>query len=83
MKFELVTPEKLVVACEAAYINAPGIEGDFGVMDGHMPFVSPLRDGGVLEVRDTEGKETTYTLKGGFAEVTATSVTVLAEGLSV
>lgn len=82
MKFELVTPEKLIKSCEAEYIQAPGSEGDFGVMDGHAPFVTTLRSGGELSVTEVGGAVTSYIVTGGFAEVNAKSVTVLAEGLA-
>ncbi len=82
MKFELVTPEKLVLSCEAKYVQAPGTEGDFGVLDGHAPVVSTLRNGGVLTVTKADGGMTSYTLTGGFAEVNPESVIILAEGLA-
>ena len=82
MKFELVTPENLVLECDVSYINIPGTEGAFGVMPGHSPLVSALQAGGTLEVTDLEGTTRNYTVTGGFAEVNAESTTVLAEGLT-
>ncbi len=82
MKFELVTPNKLEASFEATHVRAPGTEGDFGVLNGHMNLISTLRDGGEVEVTDEKGKVTTYIVGGGFVEVTADSVTVLAESIS-
>ena len=56
---------------------APGVEGDFGVLAGHEPFMTTLRTGSVT-VRS--GSTTTvYDIKGGFADVTPESFTLLAE----
>lgn len=77
MKFELVTPQKLFASLQASHVRAPGVEGDFGVLEGHMPFISNLRDG-LIEVETKKGL-IKFDIKGGFAEVTANSVTVLAQ----
>lgn len=79
MKFELVTPSELVVSTEATYVQAPGTEGDFGVLDGHMPLISTLREDATVTVTDKAGKKHAYTVGKGFVDVTPTSVTVLAE----
>jgi F-type H+-transporting ATPase subunit epsilon len=55
-------------------VTIPGTEGDMGVMAGHMPLISTLRPG-VIAV---SGGERFYVV-GGFAEVTNTKLTVLAE----
>lgn len=77
MKFEIVTPEKLIVSTEADYVSAPGSEGEFGVLEGHVPFMTTLRPG-VIKV-EVNGKETVYGVSGGTVDVTPESVTVLAE----
>lgn len=77
MKFEIVTPEKLIVSTEAEFVSAPGTEGEFGVLDGHVPFMTTLRPG-VIKV-EAEGSETVYGVSGGTVDVTPESVTVLAE----
>lgn len=82
MKFELVTPEKLVLSCDAKYVQAPGVEGDFGVLVGHAPVVSTLRNGGELIVTQADDTVTSYILTGGFAEVNPQGVTILAEGIA-
>jgi F-type H+-transporting ATPase subunit epsilon len=80
MKFDLVTPDKLFASMEnVQHVACPGTEGDFGVLQGHMPLISTLRPGRAVTVRDDKGKETSYIVHGGFVEVTPTSVTILAE----
>ena len=45
LHFELVTPEKLVRSEEVYQVVVPGTDGDFGVLEGHAPFMSTVRDG--------------------------------------
>ncbi len=76
-KFELVSPERLVVSAEVDQVDLPGAGGDFGVLAGHAPLVSTLRPG-VLTVK-TGGSSDRIYVRGGFAEVNASGLTVLAE----
>lgn len=82
MKFSLITPAQEVASFEAGYVNVPGEAGDFGVLPGHMPLISTLRPGGEVRVTDTQGDVTRYSVTGGFADVRADGVTILAEALS-
>lgn len=82
MKFSLLTPAKQVAELEATYINIPGEEGEFGVLPGHMPLVSTLRENSTIEVTDTQGTKQTFKVTAGFADVRADGVTVLAESLA-
>ena len=70
LHFELVTPEKLVRSAEVYQVVVPGTDGDFGVLEGHAPFMSTVRDGAAPEMIPVEG---------GFAEVNEKGLTVLAE----
>ena len=79
LHFELVTPEKLVRSEEVYMVVVPGTEGDFGVLEGHAPFMSTVRDGGVQVYRTQNGTPETIAIRGGFAEVSAKGLTVLAE----
>lgn len=79
MQFDLVTPEKLIVSTQADYINLPGTEGYFGVLDGHQATLATL-NAGVIEVR-TGSETVSYKISGGFVDVDATKVTVLADAL--
>jgi F-type H+-transporting ATPase subunit epsilon len=77
-KFELVSPEKLLLSGDADQVVVPGVEGDFAVLPGHAPMLSTLRPG-MLQVMLTGGKQARIFVRGGFADVSATSMTVLAQ----
>ena len=77
-KFELVSPERLLVSEDANEVIVPGSEGDFTVYAGHSPVLSTLRPG-VLDVKLADGKSKRMFVKGGFAEVDPVSVTILAQ----
>ena len=75
--FSLVAPERELFAGEVDQVDAPGTEGDFGVLAGHAPFMTTLRSGEVV-VREGSTRRI-FTLQGGFADVTPGSFTLLAE----
>jgi len=75
--FDLVSPEKLLFSGEVEQVDLPGAEGDFGVLAGHAPFVTTLRPG-IMTVRSAAGEQKIVVL-GGFAEVSAAGLTVLAD----
>jgi F-type H+-transporting ATPase subunit epsilon len=77
-KFELVTPERMALSEDAAQVVVPGVEGDFTVLPGHAPVISALRPG-VIDVTLPDARKTRIFVKGGFAEVDAGHLTVLAE----
>ncbi len=79
LHFELVTPEKLVRSEEVYMVVVPGSEGDFGVLEGHAPFMSTVRDGALQVFASAGATPETITVVGGFAEVTEQGLTVLAE----
>jgi len=73
----IVTPERTLVDCVVESVVAPGAEGEFGVLAGHEPFLAPLQAG---EIRfRVEAEERAIRIGGGFAEVTQSRVTVLAQ----
>ena len=80
LHFELVTPTALVRSEDVYMVVVPGTEGDFGVLEGHMPVMSTIRSDAELAVYATAGA-TAELLKitGGFAEVNDKGLTVLAE----
>jgi len=79
LHFELVTPARLVRSENVYMVVVPGSEGEFGVLEGHAPFMSTVKDG-VLKVYRTEGRAPDeIVVAGGFAEVGASGLTVLAE----
>jgi len=77
LNFELVSPERRLAAGEADSVTIPGIEGDLTAMVNHAAFLTSLRPGFVT-VRAARGEEI-YFVSGGFAEVTAGAVSVLAD----
>jgi F-type H+-transporting ATPase subunit epsilon len=77
LRFSLVAPERELYAGDVDQVDAPGAEGDFGVMFGHEPFMTTLRPGAVT-VRDGASTRV-FSIEGGFADVTPESFTILAE----
>ena len=77
LHFSLVSPERELFSGEVDQVDAPGSEGDFGVLAGHAPFMTTLREGPVTVHND--GQIKVYDVRGGFADVTADGLTVLAE----
>jgi len=74
---EVVTPDHRLLSQEVEYVSAPGNEGDFGVLPGHCHFLTTLRIG---ELQYQVGEHTEFmSVLWGFAEVTPTKVTILAE----
>ncbi len=79
LRFELVTPERLVRSDEVHMVVVPGTDGDFGVLDGHAPFMSTIRNGDLAIYRSAGGEPERIAIEGGFAEVNERGLTVLAE----
>lgn len=79
LHFELVTPEKQVMSEDVHMVVVPGTEGEFGVLAGHAPFMSTLRDGELVIYRTAGGAPEKIAVSGGFAEVGERGLTVLAE----
>ena len=84
LHFELVTPQRLVRSDEVYMVVVPGTEGDFGVLEGHAPFMSTVRNGDLLIHRASMNDEPErIAIQGGFAEVNERGLTVLAEQADV
>lgn len=77
MQFDLVSPERRLASMAVTEVEIPGVEGDMTAMAGHSPTITTLRPG-VLKARGPEG-DGEYVVTGGFAEIGAEGVTVLAE----
>ncbi|WP_421936747.1 ATP synthase F1 subunit epsilon [Phenylobacterium sp.] len=77
LHFSLVSPERELFSGPVDQVDAPGSEGDFGVLAGHAPFMTALKEG-PLRVHN-DGAITTYEVRGGFADVTPDGLTILAE----
>ncbi len=78
VQFELVSPEQLLVSEDVEMVVVPGGEGDFGVLPGHSPMISTVRPG-VIHVFAGGAVSSRIFVAGGFAEVTGSRCTVLAE----
>jgi F-type H+-transporting ATPase subunit epsilon len=78
VKFELVSPEKILVSEEVDMVVVPGTEGYFGVLPGHAPFISSIRPG-TIDVYEGKAIAERIFVAGGFAEVTNKRCTVLAD----
>jgi F-type H+-transporting ATPase subunit epsilon len=76
--FDLVSPERLLFSDDVDMVTLPGAEGYFGVLAGHAPVISSLRPG-VIEVQGGANPGLKLFVRGGFAEVDAQKVIVLAE----
>ena len=77
LRLTVVTPEKQLVSEEVDQVNAPGSEGDFGVLYDHAPILTNLRSGQLSYEND--GETTALVISGGYLEVTDNRVTILAE----
>lgn len=77
MQFDLVSPERMLMSAQAAEVQIPGAEGDLTAMPGHSPVITTLRPG-LLSV-SANGQTSEFAVTGGFAEVSAEGVSVMAE----
>lgn len=76
--FELVSPEKVLFSESVPMVVVPGSEGNFGVLPGHAPMITTVRPG-TIDIYDGQKIVTRIFVAGGFAEVTPTRCTVLAD----
>jgi F-type H+-transporting ATPase subunit epsilon len=78
LHFDLVSPERLLMSADVDQVDVPGSEGDLGVLANHAPVVTALRPGVLtIHVQGKPGEK--FFVRGGFAEVTAAGLAVLAE----
>ncbi|MDX1975026.1 MAG: ATP synthase F1 subunit epsilon [Rickettsiales bacterium] len=78
MKLKLITPEKAFFIGQVDTVTVPGSQGEFGVLDGHTPFVSTLRPG-IVTIEQTGGETRKILVLSGIAEVDPEHCVVLAE----
>lgn len=78
VKIEIVSPERLVVSQQATSVTVPGEEGYFTVMGDHAPLMSTLKPG-FITVTDMGNIAHVYYVRGGFADVAPSGLTILAE----
>jgi len=77
LNFSLVSPERELYSGDVDQVNIPGTEGDLGIMPNHSPLMAAIRTGTITVMQD--GVETKFFVQGGFADVTPSGLTVLAE----
>lgn len=77
MQFDLVSPERKLASVEASAVQIPGADGDFTAMANHAPTIATLRPG-IVTVDGANGAEK-FVVTGGFAEISPTGTSVLAE----
>ncbi|MER8386946.1 F0F1 ATP synthase subunit epsilon [Mesorhizobium sp. M0166] len=77
-KFELVSPERLLVSEQVESVVIPGAEGEMTVMAHHAPVMTTIKPG-VVTLRTAQGKEERYVVFGGFADIVPAGCTLLAE----
>ncbi len=83
LHFELVTPERAVLSTEAYMVVIPGSEGDMGVLAGHAPVMTTIRDGEISLYSNPNTMTQRISVIGGFAEVNERGLTVLAESATL
>jgi F-type H+-transporting ATPase subunit epsilon len=77
-RFELVSPERVLVSADVAEVIVPGADGEFTVLPRHAPVVAMLRPG-ILRIPGMDGKLSQIYLRGGLADVGPDRLTILAE----
>ena len=77
LQFDLVSPERRLASVAATEVQIPATDGDMSAMAGHAPVITTLRPGVLRAISDAGTKS--YVVTGGFAEITATGISVLAE----
>ncbi len=75
---DIVTPRGVVFQGEVEHVRAPGVQGSFGVLDGHTPFITPLEIG-EIDVRAEGGDEKIFATSGGIADVSPGKFLLLVE----
>ncbi|MGI3901163.1 MAG: F0F1 ATP synthase subunit epsilon [Janthinobacterium lividum] len=76
--FELVSPERLLFTGEVESVVVPGSEGELTVLKDHAPLMTTLKPG-IVTVHETGGRSQRVFVRGGFADVAPTGLTILAE----
>jgi F-type H+-transporting ATPase subunit epsilon len=81
LHFELVTPDRLVMSDDVYMVVVPGVEGESGIMVGHAPYMTTLKNGDVAVYRSQGAQPERIPVSGGFAEVSEKGLTILAESV--
>ena len=79
LHFELVTPDRQIMSEDVYMVVVPGTEGESGIMAGHAPYMTTLRNGEIAVYRAAGAQPERIAVTGGFADVSERGLTVLAE----
>ena len=79
LHFELVTPDRMVTSGDVYMVVVPGTEGESGIMAGHAPYMTTLRNGEIAVYKSQGSQPERIPVTGGFAEVSDKGLTILAE----
>ena len=81
LHFELVTPDRQVMSEDVYMVVVPGTEGLSGIMAGHAPYMTTLKNGEISVYRSAGAAPEKIAVSGGFAEVGDNGLTILAESV--
>ena len=81
LHFELVTPDKLIMSDDVYMVVVPGTEGESGIMAGHAPYMTTLKNGEIAVYKTAGAQPERIPVTGGFAEVSDKGLTVFAESV--
>jgi len=76
--FELVSPERLLFSGEVNSVVVPGTEGTLTVLAAHEPFMTSIRPG-IITITQADGQHEQMFIRGGFCDIAAEGLTILAE----
>ncbi|MCS6885252.1 MAG: ATP synthase F1 subunit epsilon [Acidobacteriota bacterium] len=76
LNLEIVTPERLFLSQQVDEVQVPALDGELGILPGHIPLISQLAIAGILSCR-ADGVQTRVVLNGGFVEVGPNKVMIL------
>ena len=79
LHFELVTPDREVMSADVHMVVVPGTEGESGIMAGHAPYMTTLKNGEIAVYRSASAQPERIAVTGGFAEMGEKGLTILAE----
>jgi F-type H+-transporting ATPase subunit epsilon len=82
LHFELVTPDRQVMSEDVHMVVVPGVEGESGIMAGHAPYMTTLRNGEIAVYRSAGAAPERIAVTGGFAEMGDNGLTILAESVA-
>jgi len=79
MKLDIVTPYGRIFEGDIKEAYFPGVEGEFGVLDGHSPLITTLSPG-LITIKKNDNTEEIIAINSGYVEVTPTHINVLVDG---